>query len=75
MVNRDCTEPGADGNTLCGIHFAGDCQDYTPAQPSAYACQANADGRYEKCHTNASLGRWGAGSLHREVITVFVSDR
>lgn len=75
LMQRDCTEPAGNGLTQCGFKYAGDCSDYSPATPSAYACSSMTNGLYQNCHTMASTGRWAAGSERSEVITVFVGNQ
>lgn len=73
LVNRDCAEPGANGLTVCGLRYAGDCLDYTPRAPSARACARSVDGNYLDCHKASLTGPWPTPG-YREVVTVFVSD-
>lgn len=75
LVLRDCTEedPANPGKTYCGFTYAGDCRDYTPDVPSAYACKSSDAGLYSDCHPTSGNGRWPASRTYREVITVYVS--
>jgi hypothetical protein len=61
LVDRDCTEPKADGKTACGFTFTGEC-----SHPST--CLRDAVGDYAWCRTDATPRHW----RQREVITVFV---
>lgn len=71
LTNRDCTEPAANGLTMCGMKYAGDCLDFTPASPSPRACVTSVDGNYTNCTTQASLlPRLSLSSA--EVVTVYV---
>jgi hypothetical protein len=80
LALRDCAEenPANPGFTYCGFYYAGDCRDYTPDFPSAYACK-NFDagqGIYGDCHEDAGnkSGSWpGGNKKYRQVITTFVS--
>ena len=72
LVNRDCTEPDADGLTKCGFTFAGDCVRYSTSTSDAHACKRREDGHYQDCHTVAGDRRWPSGTERKEVITVFV---
>lgn len=74
LVNRDCTEPAANGLTQCGFTYAGDCLDYSPQTPSAQACEYSWGGNYYNCHTRASRVTWDPGTLHNEVVTTFVAN-
>lgn len=71
LVNRDCTEPAANGLTQCGMKYAGDCLDFTPASPSPRACAYSMDGNYTNCTAQASLLPRPALST-AEVVTVYV---
>ena len=73
---RDCTEPDPDDptHTKCGFNYAGECDDFTPEFPSAYACKTRDDGFYEKCHEQPRLGAWPKIKKYKEVITVFVAN-
>lgn len=71
LENRDCTEPAANGLTKCGMKYAGDCLDFTPASPSPHACLTSIDGNYTNCTTQASLlPRLSLSTA--EVVTVYV---
>lgn len=71
LTNRDCTEPAANGLTKCGMKYAGDCLDFTPASPSPRACVASSDGNYTHCTAQAALApRLTLSSA--EVVTVYV---
>lgn len=74
---RDCAEPDpADPtHTICGLTYAGDCADYTPAFPSDYACKTfdAATTSYERCHDRPGPGRWSGAKKFKQVITVYVS--
>lgn len=74
LVNRDCTEPAQHGLTVCGMTYAGDCLDYTPAIPSLRSCSTSLDGNYTNCHRYPSLGIWPNGTGRSEVVTVFVRN-
>jgi len=81
LALRDCAEedPGAPGRSYCGFTYAGDCRDYTPQFPNAYACKSfdsiQSDyGLYGDCHTSSGDGRWPSSKTYREVITVYVSS-
>lgn len=70
LVDRDCTEPGdVPGRTVCGFTDAGDCADFT-GQP--WACAADPDGAYTRCHDHSGLGAWPGATAFGEVITVYV---
>ncbi len=73
LSNRDCAEPAGNGLTVCGFKYAGDCLDYTPQTPSAYACSYALNG-YQDCHQRPSAGLWEPGSSQFEVITSYVSE-
>jgi hypothetical protein len=73
LVNRDCTEPAGNGLTVCGFKYAGDCLDFSPQTPSAYACSYQLNG-YQDCHKRPSAGMWEPGSGHSEVITSFLAE-
>lgn len=75
LVDRDCAEPAANGLTVCGFRYAGDCLDYSPQSPSAHACEFQWGGHYQSCHTRAGNGYWEAGSARTEVITSFVANQ
>lgn len=75
LVDRDCTEPAANGLTVCGMRYAGDCLDYSPQTPSAHACEYSWGGHYQSCHTSAGNGTWPANSVRTEVITTFVANQ
>jgi hypothetical protein len=74
LVNRDCAEPGSNGLTQCGFQYAGDCLDFSPATPSAYACAYSIGGSYQECHLTRGTGIWAPGSERAEVITTYVRD-
>jgi hypothetical protein len=76
---RDCATPDntRPGLTLCGFNYAGDCRDFTPQFPNAYACRGftgEPDGYYNDCHSESGSGKWPAGTKSREVITTYVAD-
>jgi hypothetical protein len=72
---RECAEPDpADPtHTFCGFNYTGECRDFSPSAPSAYACQSFDDGSYSKCHDFAAAGAWLHSKKQKQVITVFVS--
>ena len=80
LVVRDCAEPDPNnpGFTLCGFTFAGDCRDFTPAFPSAFACEEfeslpGHESFYSDCHDRASAnGR--RGKEFDQVITTFTAS-
>jgi hypothetical protein len=76
---RDCATPdnANPGLTLCGFNYAGDCRDFTPQFPNAYACRGftgEPDGYYNDCHSVSGSGKWPAGTKSREVITTYVAE-
>ena len=75
LVLRDCAEqdPLNPGFTYCGFRYAGDCADFTPQFPSAYACGSYDDGTYSNCHSVPAFGKWRGAERYREVITSYVS--
>jgi len=75
LVLRDCAEedPATPGFTYCGFRYAGDCADFTPQFPSAYACSSYEGGVYGDCHGSPALGKWRHETRYREVITSYVS--
>ncbi|MEZ4362024.1 MAG: hypothetical protein R3B48_17690 [Kofleriaceae bacterium] len=80
LVHRDCTEPGLNGDTLCGLHYSGDCRDFSletqrHRKLPLFACEQAAGGLYGLCHTDAGLGDWPSETLHQEVITVYVQNQ
>jgi hypothetical protein len=74
LVDRDCTEPAANGLTQCGFTYAGDCLDYSPQTPGSYACSYSWGGNYYDCHTSPTRATWGPGSSYNEVITTYVAN-
>ena len=75
LAERDCAEPDPldPTHTVCGFTFAGDCADYTPAVPSAYACKKRtAAGFYGVCHDQSGLKKWPHTKTFKQVITTFV---
>jgi hypothetical protein len=78
LALRDCTEenPDIQGETLCGFNYAGDCADFSPQFPSAYACKSfiASQGIYEDCHDTPGDGRWPMSKTYRQVITVYVTS-
>jgi hypothetical protein len=78
LVLRDCAEedPANPGKSYCGFTYAGDCRDYSPATPSAYACKSfdSIQGIYGDCHNASGDGHWPSSKTYREVITVYVSN-
>lgn len=74
LADRDCTEPAGNGLTKCGMTYAGDCLDYSPQTPSAYACSFSWAGAYYDCHTHSSRAMWEPGTGHNEVITTYVAN-
>ena len=78
LVLRDCAEenPGNPGYTYCGFKYAGDCADFTPAFPSAYACRTyDAQlGAYNDCHDDDGIGKWPSATRYRQVITTWVTS-
>jgi hypothetical protein len=74
LLYRDCAEPAGNGLTACGFRYAGDCQDYTPQTPSAYACSFMQNGLYQDCHITPSPAIWSPGTARHEVITVYVAN-
>lgn len=74
LVHRDCAEPAANGLTVCGFRYVGDCLDFSPQTPSAHACASGWGDEYQDCHTRPSAGIWEPGTAHREVITTFVAN-
>ncbi len=79
LGNRDCAaeNPATPGYTYCGFKYAGDCRDFTPAVPSAYACRTwdSAAGIYGDCYEKSGKNGQpnGCTKKYREVITTFVS--
>lgn len=71
LVDRDCSEPAANGLTQCGMKYAGDCLDFTPQSPSLRACATSLDGNYTSCMSQASLSPRPVLST-AEVVTVYV---
>lgn len=70
LADRDCAEAGDDpGRTQCGFVSTGDCTNLS-GQP--WACEAERDGTYRRCHDRSGLGSWPDGKAIREVITVYV---
>lgn len=80
LGNRDCAaeNPATPGFTYCGFKYAGDCADFTPSVPSAYACRTyNAEsGTYGECAADGDRkGKgWCGGKRYREVITTWVAN-
>jgi hypothetical protein len=74
LVDRDCTELGANGLTKCGFTYAGDCLDFSPQTPSAYACSFAWGGNYRDCHTRPTRALWEPGTSRSEVITTYVTN-
>lgn len=74
LTDRDCAEPAGNGLTKCGFSYAGDCLDYSPQTPSAYACSFSWGGAYYDCHTHSSRAMWEPGTGHSEVITTYVAN-
>jgi hypothetical protein len=78
LGNRDCAaeNPANPGFTYCGFVYAGDCGDFTPSTPSAYACRSYeaTSGTYGDCHDDAGMGQWPASKKYREVITTWVAN-
>jgi hypothetical protein len=76
LVDRDCAEPDQfDASvTQCGFTYAGDCADYTPVLPSAYACKRSdaSAGFYRACHAVSGLNTWPHARTYRHAITTFV---
>lgn len=71
LLDRDCTEPAGNGLTKCGMKYAGDCLDFTPASASPRACLTSVDGNYTNCTSQASLlPRLSLSTA--EVVTVYV---
>jgi hypothetical protein len=80
LGNRDCAaeDPANPGYTYCGFKYAGDCADFTPQVPSAYACRTyDAEaGTYGECAADGDKkGKgWCGGKRYREVITTWVAN-
>jgi hypothetical protein len=76
LVDRDCGEPDPfdSAHTQCGFTYAGDCADYTPVIPTAYACKAYdpTGGFYLSCHAVPGLRKWPHARTYRQVITTYV---
>jgi len=75
LVSRDCAEPDPSDATLtqCGFNYAGDCADYTPVVPSAYACKKyDTFTAHGSCHADPGLGTWPHAKTYKQVITTFV---
>lgn len=78
LANRDCAleNPANPGYTYCGFKYAGDCADFTPSTPSAYACRSYeaGSGTYGDCYDEAGLGQWPGSRKYREVVTTWVAN-
>lgn len=74
LADRDCAEPAGNGLTKCGFTYAGDCLDYSPQTPSAYACSFSWASAYYDCHTHSSRAMWEPGTNFTEVITTYVAN-
>jgi len=71
---RQCAQPGANGLSVCGMQWVGDCADFG----AAWACEEWGDDHYGRCHTTATTtGRWCQRIQERyeEVITVYLPEQ